>query len=257
MDARLEATRRRLEPKTHECFLRGCKRSPGFYGGLLEVARTYGAQSLVPDIRDDQAGDASQKPLQSIDLIKNGGTVITDIQPGRFDEHSRKLAQPLLADLFGDPAGAVKTAREDKERVIYLEPNVVGCSQNMANESCRGTFVRLNHILAERSVRPIASITQRGGEPVTDCEPYFFRKGGDTVIALQRDGTTPRPSDTSDRSRGSIAPETIFLTLRRPADVFDLRAKHALGRTDRLELRIDPYEPTLLLTSPIAGPNQP
>ena len=36
------------------------------------------------------------------EFVAQGGTLIADGEPGMFDEHSRKLAQPALADLFGN-----------------------------------------------------------------------------------------------------------------------------------------------------------
>jgi hypothetical protein len=191
------------------------------------------------------------------DFVKRGGRVIADVEPGLFDEHGRKLPHPLLTDLFGDAARAATPLQGEKESTVYLGPNVVGCLQSMANESCQGTQERLSRILSEGSVRPMASITDRSGGRVTDCELYFLRKGAATIMALQRDGTTTPTPGSSDRARDASSRESTVLTLRRPAYVYDLRAKHALGRTGRLELTLDPNEPTLLLTSPTPWPARP
>jgi hypothetical protein len=183
------------------------------------------------------------------DFIKHGGVVIADVQPGLFDEHSRKLSKPPLTDLFWEVVGAARPPRREKEGTIYLDPNVVGCSQSMENESCRGTLERLGYILSESSIKPLASITERNGKPVTDCELYFFRKGAATIIALQRDEMKPPPTGAGDRADDPSAGNTVVLTLRRPTFAYDLRAKHTLGRTDHFELVLDPFEPTLLSTS--------
>jgi len=216
---------------TSEIIQRGALRSGDYRILILPYAISLGG-AAASEIRD---------------FVRRGGAVITDVQPALFDEHSRKLEKPLLADLFGDTEGVATSAPGEKERVFYLKPNIVGCSQSMDDKSCRGTFERLSHILAQGSVQPVASITDRSGGAVTDCEPYFFRKGGATIIALQRDGMAPSAPD--DGSRGSIGSEIIVLTLRHPAYVYDLRTKKDLGRTDRLEVVLDPYEPTLLSTS--------
>ena len=184
------------------------------------------------------------------DFVKRGGRVIADVQPGLFDEHSRKLSHLLLADLFGDAAVAATPPQGENESAVYLSPNVVGCLQSMVKESCQGTQERLGRILSQRSVRPMASITDHIGRPVTDCELYFFRKGPATIIALQRDEMKPPAPGSGGRARDTSSSDTIVLTLRRPAYVYDFRAKHALGWTSRLELLLDPYEPTILSASP-------
>jgi hypothetical protein len=180
-------------------------------------------------------------------FIRRGGLVIADVQPGLFDEHSRKLPKPLLSDLFGQATDAAWQAQDGKTRAIYLEPNVLACSESMANDSCRNTQERLRRMLSHASVRPMASLTDGDGKSLADCELYFFRKGRRTIIALQRDESSP---GDDDKVRNASAGKAIVLTLRRPARAYNLRTKHAMGRTDRLELVLDPYEPTLLSTIP-------
>jgi hypothetical protein len=42
------------------------------------------------------------------------------------------------------------------------------------------------------------------------------------------------------------ANETVTMTLPRPTEVYDLRKKHAPGRTDRVVLTLDAVSPALL-----------
>jgi hypothetical protein len=67
-----------------------------------------------------------------------------------------------------------------------------------------------------------------------------YRHGDMQILALLRDlppeGRQP-------------AAETVSVKLPRPAYLTDLRRKSPLGRTDRIDLTLDPYSPTLIAIS--------
>ena len=70
--------------------------------------------------------------------------------------------------------------------------------------------------------------------PNADVTIHRWQRGNDMIVGVQRDFAT------------DAANETVVLTLPRPAEVYDLRKKHALGRTDRVVLTLDAVSPALL-----------
>ncbi len=70
--------------------------------------------------------------------------------------------------------------------------------------------------------------------PNADITSHLWRHGNDMIVGLQRDFAS------------DAANETLVVTLPRPAEVYDLRKQHALGRTDRVALTLDAVSPALL-----------
>jgi hypothetical protein len=155
-------------------------------------------------------------------FVARGGAVIADGVPGSFDQHGRRLTKPLLAGLFR------KTPRKGKSDATFLDTPL-------------GRGDELMHILAAAGVEPAFTITRPDGSRVLNIETQLWRNGTTTILALQRDA-----------GEAAGEPESVLLTLRDIARVYDLRAG-ALQETARsLELPIDPIGPTLLALS--AGP---
>jgi hypothetical protein len=107
---------------------------------------------------------------------------------------------------------------------------------------------RITRILDDAGVKPPFPVARPGGQPANDVETHVFTNGDLTLVALQRD-YLPQPASDS--------PETVVLTLPRPFNVYDIKAKQALGNTDRLEVELGPVEPVLLTLSekPLAPPS--
>ena len=81
--------------------------------------------------------------------------------------------------------------------------------------------------------------------PNADVTIHRWQRGNDMIVGVQRDFAT------------DAANETVVLTLPRPAEVYDLRKKHALGRTDRVVLTLDAVSPALLaVTTKYSKPPQ-
>ena len=72
------------------------------------------------------------------------------------------------------------------------------------------------------------------GIDVRDATVHVFRHGGQTIVAVQRDFVA------------DAAPEQVVLTLPYAAEVYDMRKRVSLGRTDRVILTLDTVEPVLL-----------
>ena len=173
-------------------------------------------------------------------FVERGGVVIADSEPGRFDEHGRRITKPALSDIFAGPVNR-SAARFvfGKGKAIYLAS---------ANGRDRQNFQRLSRILDNAGVKPPFPVLRIDGRPANDVETSIFHNGELTIVALQRDYLPASPPDTL---------ETVVLDLPRTFSVYDLRARQFLGSTDRLEFELGPVEPVLLSLSgkPIAPPS--
>jgi hypothetical protein len=182
---------------------------------------------------------APNEARQISDFVAEGGVAIADSEPGLFDEHGRKVARPLLAALFdGPPSRSANHFAFGNGKAVYLA---------MLNE--RGAPVqRLGEVVDAAGVRPPFPLRRRDGRAVEDVETHVFRNGELRVLALQRDDA---PISRPEKR------EAVVLVLPSPAYIYDLRARHALGRSSQLELTLGPVEPVVLALSeePIAPPS--
>lgn len=154
-------------------------------------------------------------------FVSRGGTVIADAVPGQFDEHSRRLATPQLTELFATSPG--------KGRAVLLES--LSAAANKAEFQRRAT--ELLKILAEAGVEPMFTLARADGSRPMDIETHLWRNGETTIIALQRE-------------LSNTAPQPVFLSLRKPASVYDMRARSPRGTAQRFELAIDRVAPTVV-----------
>ena len=172
-------------------------------------------------------------------FVERGGVLIADSEPGRFDEHGRRLTKPALSDLFAGPANRSSGSFGfGRGKAIYLAS---------ANGRDRQNTQRLSRILDSAGVKPPFPVLRADGGPAIDVETRIFSNGALTIVALQREYLSASNPDTR---------ETVVLALPRIFSVYDLRTRHLLGNTDRLELELGPVEPVVLSLSekPIAPP---
>ncbi|HTZ76432.1 MAG TPA: beta-galactosidase trimerization domain-containing protein, partial [Stellaceae bacterium] len=161
-------------------------------------------------------------------FVARGGVLVADGTPGVFDAHGRRLPEPRLAAVLGSaPSGS---ASFGKGRAFQLSP---------AGED-RATFAEMTRVLAAAHVEPRFALTDAAGAPVTDVEINQFRVGRRIVVGLQRD----LPADGGGIEPGAV--EAVTLRLARPAFVYDLRARKAVGEQQRMALSLGPVEPVLL-----------
>ena len=126
-----------------------------------------------------------------------GGAVVADVPPGVFDQHSRRMPQPLL------DAGVPRIIAPDDLRAMAPKPPVQVTAPN------------------------------------ADLVTHIWQHGNkNTIVAVQRDFSP------------AAANETVVLTLPKPADIYDLRTKQNLGRTDHVSLTLDAVYPALLSVAP-------
>jgi hypothetical protein len=173
------------------------------------VLRTAGLRALVlPYTIALSAAEASEIRA----FAAQGGLVLADVEPGIFDQHSRRLARPALADL-----------RE--HRGIAVLPQ---------------TQPAMASVLAGAGISPAFRLSHEDGSPVTDVEARVFDDGGVTVLGLQKD--LP--------ATGAPGPEQIVLTLPALRTLRDIREAGDWMHSDRVSLTLDGVVPTLLAVAP-------
>jgi hypothetical protein len=185
-------------------------------------------------------------------FVEKGGTVIADVEPGIFDGHSRKLATPLLSDVF---AAAETTGRFGAGKAILFS-GAEACSDDPATEACRNSMLSARRRLEALDIKPALPITTVNDEALNTVETYAFRNGNVTILALQHDLPASESAEARDASLGGSAVSPVALALPGPAFLYDLRQGKALGSTARLELALDPIAPTILAISdkPLPAP---
>jgi hypothetical protein len=180
-------------------------------------------------------------------FVRSGGTLVADSEPGTFDEHSRSLAKPLLADIIGTPPPVAGT-RIDFGRgtvnYIPLAPGDIGSDPNACVE--HASLMRMAELIRAGSIEPAFSVTGFTNEIPTDVRTYVFRDGDVTILALLRDLCKARTATEADLHDVS---ETVRLNLPRRSFAYDIRRGKSLGHVDNLELALDPSEPTILALS--------
>jgi Beta-galactosidase len=142
-----------------------------------------------------------------------GGQVVADVVPGGFDGHGRQRAASPLAPLFA--AGG--TAR--------LVP--------------AGDAAGLGAAAARAGVRPAFAVAA----PLDDVTAYVFRRGGETILAVQR------------HFRAGAAAEAIRIDLGGFRTVTDLADGQRMGRRRAIPLQLGVVRPAVFALGPAtAGP---
>ena len=169
---------------------------------------------------------SSAASQQIATFVHQGGVAIADGVPGQFDEHSRRLATPQPASIFGAAPRAVSTK---------LTPG-----QGAAILLTSASFVAaVSDLVAAAGAGPGFRLTTANGPP-TDVEMHRWRNGDVTILSLQRTGNSANSEPTT---------ESVELALPQPADVYDLRAGTTRTHVRQLALQLDRVTPTLLAIS--------
>lgn len=166
-------------------------------------------------------------------FVDRGGTVVADIEPGSYDQLSRRLPRPPLGDLFA-ATDDDRIARAGRGQAAILPPPAPG----RAREDSR----QLDRLLMQAGLQPQFLIEAADGQRPADITTYRFRNDGVTLLAIQAD-LPPGPETDDPRL---LDPRRLRVTLPQHAYVYDVREGLALGRADRVELALDPVDPIIL-----------
>ncbi len=148
-----------------------------------------------------------------------GGTVLADTEPGVFDGHSRRRAESPLAGVAHMP----QIVRPD------------------ADPSSATGLAGLADLLARAGAAPGLAMTGPDGLRVSNVEAHAFRNGGVLILALQ--AAVPWG-----------APGQLGVQLPATRLIYDMRRAGGPRRAGRLDVALDPIEPTILAVSPLPLP---
>ena len=140
-----------------------------------------------------------------------GGTVLADTEPGLWDAHSRRRAEPPLAAVARTP----QPMRPD------------------ADPANPASLMALAGLLHDAGVDP--RVTLAGHPAGVDVRTYD--DGASWLLALQRQAP-------------GAGPPTVVVQLPQEMAVDDVRSGRTLGRGRQLTLALDPVEPTILRVQP-------
>ncbi len=149
-----------------------------------------------------------------------GGVVLADSEPGLFDAHGRRLAQPLLADVTGAD-GPVTLVRELGQDAVPGDPT---------------PLLRLREMLEKAGVRPRFTLSAPDGAVAANIDARAFRNGDVTIIGLQQDWDNAAANVNQD----------IVLGFGTPVYAYDLRQPGPPQHAERIRLTLDAVAPALV-----------
>jgi len=192
-------------------------------------------------------------------FIAAGGVAIANGVPGTYDEHSKKLPQSSLADLFGEPqSGQVTVHAFGSGKAILLNADVVGYLQNRLEGKGAPVHQLIENLLRSNGVHPQFTVKDAKDRNVVGMDMHVYSNGAVQIVALS---SNPQlrvdelgPPDFHN-SEQFMKPTTVHLHLPRMMYVYDIRAGKTLGQKKELTLTVDPYDPTILAASdtPLPG----
>ena len=190
------------------------------------------------------------------EFVSLGGTVIADGEPGTFDEHSRRLPQSPLSDLFGGAhEGAITVHEFGKGKAIFVKADTLNYHQNRLARKEGPVHELVGNLLRSSGVHPEFAVTDEKGRPLVGLETHVYRNGGVRLITLM---SNPQlrveelgPPDFRSNKRFD-SPVTASVTLPDAMYLYDVRGAKALGPKRRVTVTVNPYEPVILAACPEA-----
>ena len=186
-------------------------------------------------------------------FVADGGVAIADGMPGTYDEHSKKLPQSSLADIFGDSnAEQLNVHTFGQGKAILLNADVVGYLLDRLDGKEKPVHELVEQLLRSNDMRPEFAVEDAAGHNVVGVDTHVYANGGVRIIALQSnpqlrvDELGPPDFRSSDRL---TKPTTVQLHLPNAMYLYDTRAGKALGLKKQLTVTVDPYQPTILTAS--------
>ncbi len=162
------------------------------------------------------------------DFAARGGVVITDGEPGTFDEHSRRLPESSLA---GVRMARLNALDYHQQRLVRREGP---------------TLAAAAALMRDAAVAPEFAVREVG------VETHSFRNGGVRIVGLlsnpqlRVDELGPPEFRSNERFE---KPQTVRLALPGEWYGYDVRNGKPLGRKKEVSLTLDPYEPAVLAFS--------
>ena len=187
------------------------------------------------------------------DFVAQGGVAIADGEPGAFNEHSRRLPAPALAELFGGPHELQVTVRNfGRGKAIFLKAPTLDYLQDRLMSKEGPTHKLIGDLFRANHVAPEFAVTDSAGNPVVGVETHVFRNGGVYVVTLMSNPLLRvdelGPPDFRSNKRFET-PVPVELKLPAPMYVVDSRTGKASGLKEFIAVTVGPYEPVILSVS--------
>ncbi len=113
-----------------------------------------------------ESSSLSQGEANAIrDFVADGGVAIADDMPGTYDEHSRKLPQSSLADLFGGSnSEQVNVHTFGQGKAILLNTNIADYLENRLDGKEGPVHQLIENLLRSNGVHPQFAVTDACGQ---------------------------------------------------------------------------------------------
>ncbi len=207
-----------------------------------------------------QSSSLSQAEADNIrEFVLGGGAVIADGEPGAFNEHSRRLPQPILADLFGAAQdGPIAISKFGKGQAVSLKTDTLNYLQNRLLKKEEPVHTLTGDLLRSNGIRSAFPVTDSSGKPPVGVETHIFENGGARLISLLSNPQSRvdelGPPDFRSNQRFE-SPVTVNLALSAPMYLYDVRQNKYLGQKSKVTVTLNPYEPTIFAASPAPFPS--
>jgi hypothetical protein len=191
-------------------------------------------------------------------FVEQGGVLITESEPGIFDEHSRRLPESRLADLFqNSQSGPVSVHSFGRGKAIRLNVDVLNYHQNRLLGKEGEVYQLMGNVLMDNGIRTAFRVVDETGQPVVGVETHRFRNGGMTIIGLlsnpQLRVNELGPPEFKSNERFE-KPCSVRLILPGELYAYDIRNGKVLGKRKEIPVTLDPYEPMVFAFSPTPVP---
>jgi hypothetical protein len=197
-----------------------------------------------------QSSALSQEEADAIhEFVAQGGIAIADGEPGGFDEHSRRLPQSAVADLFGGPHDKAVTVREfGSGKTIFLKADTLGYLQSRLVKKEGPVDSLVGNLLRANGIHPEFAVTDASGRPVVGVETHIFENGGVRLITLLSNPQSRvdelGPTDFRSNQRFE-SPVTVNVALPEPMYLYNVRQCKSLGEKRQITITLNPYEPAV------------
>lgn len=232
--------------------------------------QTTGPRAII--LPDSAAlGDAELRQLTALSATP-GGMVLKSGVVGFFDDHGSPRAAPTAPRLaFRDQLGGVFAVTEpppgdaatrasftpESDRVAPGRPRTDRIADYPVRRLLFGGGVsplpgEIARHLARVQIRPAVRV-----DPAARVLTHRYRLGAARLLAFERN-LEWQMSEELKQAGGNAAleqPLTFTAAWEDPAEVVELPSGRRLGRTNRIEVRLDPWRPSLyaLLPAPVEG----
>jgi len=188
------------------------------------------------------------------EFVSQGGIAIADGEPGTFNEHSRRLTESPLADLFGGAHDRPVTVRAfGNGKAIFVKAGTLNYLQDRLMSKEGATHRLVGDLLRGNGIVPEYAVTDMAGMPMVGVETHVFRNGGVHVVTLLSNPLLRvdelGPPDFRSNKRFEVD-TPVKLQLPDVAFVYNSRTGKSLGQVQNLKLVVHPYDPVILTISP-------